>query len=216
MSLAEMLFQEMRRRDVSLRELAQTAGVSHSTLSKIINHNQQPTPETVRKLAGILGHSEDDLLIVAGHRTGKPARTRLLPTLPIAVPVYDQPVSAGKGEPAIQQYLYFAPDSGIPPGWYGLPVIGSCMVPHLFEGDVVVVDPEGQADPGDMIVAEIDHEQALVKWLTKHRGQLFIEPERGDMVPFDESRMRIVGVVMKMWRDVRRKPRKEIMRAAQE
>jgi len=28
--------------------------------------------------------------------------------------------------------------------------------------------------------------------------------------------VRIVGVVMKMWRDVRRKPRKEIMRAAQE
>jgi len=36
------------------------------------------------------------------------------------------------------------------------------------------------------------------------------------MVPFDESRLQIVGVVMKMWRDVRRKPCKEILRAAQE
>lgn len=155
-------------------------------------------------------------MALVGYRSETPSRQRLQPTLPIAVPVYDQPVSAGKGEPAIQQYLYFSPDSGIPPGWYGLPVIGSCMVPHLFEGDVVVVNPEGHADPGDMIVCEIDHEQALVKWFTKHRGQLFIEPERGEMVPYDEARMRIVGVVMKMWRDIRKKPRKEILRAAQE
>lgn len=152
----------------------------------------------------------------ADGETPKRAPRPLYAPMPITVPVYDQPVSAGKGEPAIQQYLYFSPDSGIPPGWYGLPVIGSCMVPHLFEGDVVVVDPEGHPEPGDMIVCEVDHEQALVKWLTKHRGQLFVEPERGEALPYDEMHIRIVGVVMKMWRDVRRKPRKEIMRAAQE
>lgn len=216
MDIAEILFQEMRHREMSLRDFAALTGVDHSTLSQIRNKKQKPSPQTVHKLAPYLSPSEDELMALVGYRSETPSRQRLQPTLPIAVPVYDQPVSAGKGEPAIQQYLYFSPDSGIPPGWYGLPVIGSCMVPHLFEGDVVVVDPEGQAEPGDMVVTEIDHEQALVKWFTKHRGQLFIEPERGEMVPFDESRMRIVGVVMKMWRDVRRKPRKEILRAAQE
>lgn len=215
MPLPDLIFQELRRRNVSLRELAELAGVTHSTLSKIINHGQQPSPATVTKLASVLGQTEDQLLTMVGYRSATQAPPRPQPLMPITVPVYDQPVSAGSGEPSIQQYLYFSPDTGIPPSWYGLPVIGSCMVPHLFEGDVVVVDPEGHPEPGDMVVAEIDHEQALVKWFTKRRGTLYIEPERGEAVPFDEEHVRIVGVVMKMWRDVRKKPRKEIMQAAE-
>ena len=221
------LGQEIKRlrrvRRWTQEQLEERSGVGQSTISALENGKQDQTSgEYLRRLADAFDVSVNVLLEAAGimdegaTETPRRASTPLYAPMPITVPVYDQPVSAGKGEPAIQQYLYFSPDSGIPPGWYGLPVIGSCMVPHLFEGDVVVVDPEGHADPGDMIVCEIDQEQALVKWFTKHRGQLFIEPERGDMVPFDESRMRIIGVVMKMWRDIRKKPRKEILRAAQE
>lgn len=221
------LGQEIKRlrklRRLTQEQLEEVSGVGQSTISALENGRQdQTSAEYFRRLAKALGVSVNVLLAAAGvmdeeeaEEESRPAAPLYAP-MPITVPVYDQPVSAGRGTPSIQQYLYFSPDSGIPPGWYGLPVIGSCMVPHLFEGDVVVVNPEGQAEPGDMVVAEIDNEQALVKWFTRRRGQLFIEPERGDAVPYDEAHIRIVGVVMKMWRDVRRKPRKEIMRAAQE
>lgn len=207
-------------RRLTQEQLEELSEVGQSTISALENGRQDQTSiEYLRRLAGALDVSVNVFLVAAGlMEEGEEVELRPAPShppMPIAVPVYDQPVSAGKGTPSIQQYLYFSPDAGIPPGWYGLPVIGSCMVPHLFEGDVVVVDPEGVAEPGDMVVAEIDHEQALVKWFAKHRGQLFLEPERGDRVPFDPEHVRIVGIVMKMWRDVRRKPRREIMRAAQ-
>lgn len=216
---------EIDRRDWKQADFAREGKFKPQNVSRWIKGAVQPSYDSARQIARTLGVTTDEVLIRTGHRdvenpepiVRSPVEQlrSLLHQMPITVPVYDQPVSAGKGEPSIQQYLYFSPDTGIPPSWYGLPVIGSCMVPHLFEGDVVVVDPEGIAEPGDMVVAEIDHERALVKWFTKHRGNLFIEPERGDAVPYDEERVRIVGVVMKMWRDVRKKPRKEIMHAAE-
>ncbi len=217
---------EIDRRDWKQADFAREGKFKPQNVSRWVKGTVQPSYDSARRIARTLGVSTDDVLVRTGHRGSEaqevPVRSpvdqlrNLLHQMPITVPVYDQPVSAGRGTPAIQQYLYFSPDSGIPPNWYGLPVVGSCMVPHLFEGDVVVVDPEGLAEPGDMVVAEIDHEQALVKWFTRRRGQFFIEPERGERLPYDEEHMRIVGVVMKMWRDVRKKPRKEIMQAAEQ
>ena len=231
--VGELIEQRRKSLGLSQTELGRRTGTSQRQVSRLENGEDRTLPrrDTLDKFGAVLGISLAEFYQAAGVMEGLPegqiARSpepispveqlrSLVRQMPITVPVYDQPVSAGRGTPSIQQYLYFSPDSGIPPNWYGLPVIGSCMVPHLFEGDVVVVDPEGYAEPGDMVVAEIDHEQALVKWFTKRRGQLFIEPERGDALPYDENHMRIIGVVMKMWRDVRKKPRKDIMQAAQE
>lgn len=225
--IGELVKRQRQAMRLTQVQLGARTGLTQDYISKLERGTiDLPQRGTLEALAGPLGLTVADLYRAAGvtsddGQSGNVGdhsglRSMAYAPMPITVPVYDQPVSAGKGTPSIQQYLYFSPDSAISPGWYGLPVIGSCMVPHLFEGDVVVVNPDGVAEPGDMVVAEIDHEQALVKWFAKHRGQLFIEPERGDRVPFDPEHVRIVGVVMKMWRDVRRKPRREIMRAAQE
>lgn len=225
MTFPDLIFAELQRRNISLRKLAEMAGVDASTLSKIINDGYRPSPKTVRKMAPLLGKSEDELLTLVGHRSSeqRPSRPRtpadmladLQRSLPIAVPVYDQPVSAGPGEPAIQEYLYLPPDVGLNPNWYGLPVRGACMDPVLLPGDVVVVNPDAVPEPGDMVVANIDGEQALVKWFVKHNGDLFLEPEIGEPIPYDETRVRIIGVVMTMWRNIRSRPRRELRRRLQ-
>jgi SOS-response transcriptional repressor LexA len=209
MTLADLVFGELRRRDVSLRELARLAGVSHSTLSKIVNHGLIPEPETVRKLAPILGRSEDDLLTLVGHRSEKSLPPRPQPLMPYAIPVYDMYVSAGVGEPHIQQYLYMGPDEGVPADWFGIPVRGECMVPVLFPEDVVIVNPNAEPRDGDMVVFDLEHEKALVKWFIKRKKGVRFEPENGDPIPFDEATMRIVGVVMRTWRNPRRRARRE-------
>lgn len=214
MTFADLIFAELRRRNVSLRKLAETAGVDVSTLSKIINEGARPSTRTVQKMAPVLGQTEDELLALVGHRSEKPATARPQPLMPYAVPVYDFPVSAGgggggHGEPAIQRYLYLGPDEGIPASWYGLPVRGECMVPLLLPGDVVIVNPDAKAEPGDMVVADLEHEQGIVKWFVKHNGGFRLEPEKGEPIPYDEATVRIVGVVMQQWRNPRRKPRRE-------
>lgn len=211
MQLSELIFQELRRRDVTLRELAKIAGVSHSTLSKIINHGQKPNPETLIKLAPTVGKHEDELLALYGYRSETPAPPRPQPLMPYAIPVYDMYVSAGRGEPHIQQYLYLGPDDGIPADWFGIPVRGECMVPFLFPGDIVVVNPNAEPRDRDIVVFDLEHEQALVKWFRKRRnGTAYFKPEHGDPIEFDEGATRIVGVVMRTWRNPRRQSIREM------
>lgn len=213
MSFADLIFEELRRRNISLRKLAELADVDVSTLSKIINDGARPSTTTVRKLAPLLGRDEDELLFITGHRSERPAPARPQPLMPFAIPVYDMWVSAGKGEPHIQQYLYLGPDEGIPAHWFGIPVRGECMIPWLFPGDIVVVNPDAVPRDRDIVVFDLEHEKALVKWYRKgKRGDRFV-PEHGDPIPFDEEKTRVVGVVMRTWRDQRRQSFREMRQA---
>ncbi len=72
MNFADLIFAELRRRNISLREFAELAGVDHSTLSTNINGKHRPSPATLRKVAPLVGRSEDELLTMVGHRSGNP------------------------------------------------------------------------------------------------------------------------------------------------
>lgn len=209
MTFVDLIYAEMRRRNVSQRKLAEIAGVDPSTVSKIINEGYRPSPGTIRKMAPILGKTEDELLSLVGHRSEAPTPARPQPLLPYAIPVYDMYVGAGAGEPHIQQYLYMGPDEGIPADWFGVPVRGECMVPVLFPEDVVIVNPHATPRDGDLVVFDLEHERALVKWFVARKGGIRFEPENGDPIPYDEATTRIVGVVMSTWRNPRRKARKD-------
>lgn len=210
MDIADLIFAELRRRDMSLRAFADLTGADHSTLSQIRNRKQVPSPGTIAKLAPFLGRSEDELLTLAGHRTqGFLVASRPQPLMPYAIPVYDEPVSAGTGERSIQGYLYLGPDDGVPADWFGVPVRGECMVPVLFPGDVVVVNPRGEPRNGELVVFDLEHEKALVKWYMKRKSGIWLEPANGERIRYDEETIRIVGVVKRTWRNPQRVPRKE-------
>lgn len=57
-----------RRRNPSLRELAEEVGVSHGTLSNIRNMKKVPATDTLQKLAPVFRTDIDTLLIWAGHK----------------------------------------------------------------------------------------------------------------------------------------------------
>lgn len=208
MTFEDVIFHEIQKRNISLRKFADLAGVDPSTFSKIINDGAQPSTATIRKLVPLVGKTEDELLVLAGHRSESPAAAVPQPLLPVAIPVYDYPISAGQGVPPLQQHIYLPPDIDIRADWYGLPVHGECMFPLLLNGDTVIISPSATPEPGDMVVFDMDNERGLVKWLRKKRnGELWLVPEKGEPIAFEDDRIRIVGVVMRMWRNVRR-PRK--------
>lgn len=51
MTFAEFLQQEMRRRDLSVRQFAEVIGIDHSTLSKLMRFEKPPTPSTETLIA---------------------------------------------------------------------------------------------------------------------------------------------------------------------
>src|SRR5262249_44138470 len=82
-------------------------------------------------------------------------------------------------------------------------------IPVLFPEDIVIVNPKAAPRHGDIVVFDLEHEKALVKWFAKRRAGYFLEPENGERIPYDEEQVRLVGVVMRTWRNPRRRARRE-------
>ena len=58
----------MKAKGLSIRRLAERAGLSHSTLSRLLRESDpKPPPELLRQLAGPLGLSYEELMVAAGH-----------------------------------------------------------------------------------------------------------------------------------------------------
>ncbi len=65
-SLATWLNAETVKRGWSLRQVAQKAGVSHTTIYKIANNERTPRAESCRALADVFGVSTEFILRLAG------------------------------------------------------------------------------------------------------------------------------------------------------
>ena len=77
--LSQWLKDRCKAEGLSTRQAAARAGLSHATISDIINGASLPSPETIKRLAKAFGEDgnerlalEDSLLILAGYRTQRP------------------------------------------------------------------------------------------------------------------------------------------------
>jgi len=77
--LSQWLKDRCQKEGLSTRQAAARTGLSHATISDIINGASLPSPETIKRLAKAFGEDgnermalEDSLLILAGYRTQRP------------------------------------------------------------------------------------------------------------------------------------------------
>lgn len=90
----------------------------------------------------------------------------------------------------------------ITPGAFLLRVTGNSMInAGIYEGDMVMVDPNQQARSGDIVVALVDG-QSTVKRYKNEKGKVFLQaenPEYENICPTEE--LQIQGVVIGLIRD---------------
>ena len=87
------------------------------------------------------------------------------------------------------------------PSCFALRVRGDSMInAGIFSGDVVVVRPQPTADDGQIVVARLEDE-ATVKRLRRHDGQIWLMPENDAYAPIDGTYAQIVGVVKALVRE---------------
>lgn len=68
MTLGEYLKQLRKKKSISQRELAESAGISNAEISRIeTGERQKPSPDVLRKLAPFLGVTYEDLMDKAGY-----------------------------------------------------------------------------------------------------------------------------------------------------
>ena len=67
--LAAFIREWLDSHKTSALSLAQRAGIPHTTLSALFNHNNVPRPVTLKKIASAMGVPLAQLLVLAGHLT---------------------------------------------------------------------------------------------------------------------------------------------------
>ena len=78
---------------------------------------------------------------------------------------------------------------------FALRVVGDSMQPRFHEGDILVVEPEMEPNPGDYVIAKNGSEETTFKQLVRDGADLYLKPlnERYPIKPLGKST--IVGVV---------------------
>lgn len=123
----------------------------------------------------------------------------------ISIPVVGR-VAAGLpllAEEEIIDYEEIAPEMAEGGRIFGLRVKGDSMEPRICEGDVLIVREQPDADSGDVVIALIDGEDAVVKRLMKYSDGIALisnNPHYKDMIfsakDIERKPVQIIGKVL--------------------
>jgi len=162
-------------------------------------------PPSIREIAKGLGYSSTkaikvhlDDLAAQGIIKRKPGYARAIQVEPWGIPVLGR-VPAGVPNLAVEDVEEIFSASR----WrrsFMLRVKGDSMVnAGILEGDMVVVDPTQQSQPGDIVVARL-HDEATVKRLVRHDDAYALKPENPayDLIT---DRFEVVGKVVGVIRE---------------
>lgn len=152
----------MSERDLSQKELCATLGFSESTFSDWINAKAYPRIDKIEKLSNFFGVKKSDLIEERNILSKSVAG--------ISVPVLGR-VAAGIPFDAVEYIVdteEISENLASKGEFFGLKIKGDSMEPRICNGDVVIVRQQTDADPGDIVIALVNGDDAVCKKLAKY------------------------------------------------
>lgn len=175
-------------------------GLDPTTIWKIAT-GKTPNPghDTLRQLADAFGVSVEEL---AGSKPLRRRKTVLdgevarVPLMRLRVQANGDPVWDDSSDTIVVSRRLGAGR----PNAFAAVVTGSCMEPHVWSGEVVLVDPDRQPEDRKMVVVTTEHGETLVKWYRlDDLGRPYLRAADGtEMRP---NGARVHGVVFRIERD---------------
>ena len=151
-------------RKVSLRALADEAGVNHGFLSKIENNRETAGPETLERIGAALNVDVNLLLAQAGYRT--------MPYRVLGHIAAGAPIEATEHIETFDLTDHFAPDDH-----YLLRVRGDSMILEgINDGDLAIIRHAEKAKNGQIVVAVVDDGEATLKTYSKKGREVVLTP----------------------------------------
>ncbi len=205
-----------RKGFTTVKECAQALGLPYELLRKVVGEDHIPKDEQLLVYARKLGIDPKELLFTAYHQKA-PAEfkeyfeKKVVRETPVAynkVPVLTW-AQAGAFSSGTDQYPY----PGVAGEYvetdlqgrhlFAMRVADDSMEPLFHEGEVLVVDPEVQPQPGDYAIVKKDREEeATFKQLKKFRGVWILHPLNPRYEDQEMSKeMRVVGKVVRKQMD---------------
>lgn len=159
----DMLKYFRSREGLSQSDLAKKLGVSTSTISMYEVGKREPDFETEEKIADFFN---TDLNILRGRDT-----ERICSPGAVVIPVLGR-VAAGIPLTAAEYIIdteEISQAMAADGEYFGLQVKGDSMEPKISNGDVVIVRKQSDADDGDLVIALVNGDDAVVKRLKKYK-----------------------------------------------
>ena len=212
MTLSERLKDERKKAGLSQKEFAEKLGLNARTYASYERGERDISTALLLNICKTLNISSDRLLGNQAHtaKPDPPNAVRLPQEIVRMVPLYES-VAAGFGAYADSSAVGIIPCC-IESDWeaensIGIKVKGDSMYPKIEDGDIVVVCKDMDYDDGQIVVARIDEDDAVVKRIHLYPTRLVLEsinPEYQDRVFEREemNRVHIEGVVRKIVKNV--------------
>ncbi len=184
----------------SRQEMCQALGVKYTTFTDWVKGNVYPRIDKIELMANYFGIEKSDLVENHYVPNGTPKKS-------ISINVLGR-VAAGLPIEAVEHIIdteEITEDMAKTGEFFGLQIHGDSMEPRMYEGDVVIVRQQDDAESGDIVIAIINGNDATCKRLTKYAGGITLSSLNAKYQPMTFSNeeiinkpVRIIGKVVEL------------------
>lgn len=164
--IAKNLKRIMFEQDKSQADVCRDLKISKATVSSWMNGTRSPRMPKLDMLCKYFGCTRADLM-----EPDKPNSVQC-----VRIPVLGR-IAAGTMTDAVENVIDYVE---IPEAWRGeyfaLKVRGSSMMPRITEDDVLICRRQGEAESGDIVIAQAGRDEATVKKLVIMDNGISLQP----------------------------------------
>lgn len=191
---AQNLNRLLNMNNMTQAELAEKMLVSTATTSNWCKGIKLPRMDKVDKICSILGCLRSDLLEDKGYLQGRKKSNG------IVINVLGR-VAAGIPIEAVENIIdteEISQELARTGEFFGLQIHGDSMEPRMYEGDVVIVRQQDDAENGDIVIALINGSDATCKRLMKYAGGINLISLNSKYDPMTFSNQEIIDKPVKI------------------
>ena len=181
------------RENLSQSELAEKLGVSASTISMYEVGKREPDFETEERIADFFNTDLNTL-------RGRDTELNCKKSSGVKINVLGR-VAAGLPIEAVENIIdteEISEDMAKCGEYFGLQIHGDSMEPRMYEGDVVIVRQQDDAESGDIVIAMVNGNDATCKRLTKYAGGIALTSLNNKYEPMMFSNEEIINKPVKI------------------
>jgi SOS-response transcriptional repressor LexA len=199
--VGEYLKEKREAKEMSLREAAAAAGISHVNVKEIEDGKTAPSFDRVMKMIRVYHADVQDFLQSTGFL---PPNIEAAPAGQVRqIPIVSW-VIAGKWEEICDAFQPGDADEWIEsemkaPNIFALRVKGDSMEPEFQEDDIIIVKPHVKGEHNDYVVVKNEDDEATFKQLKKYgKARILhpLNPKYPDIELSDKVQYKIVGKVV--------------------
>ena len=176
------------------KEIAKALGYSPTTFNTWCVGKIVPSAGKVQKIADYFGIGKSDLLDDKTSLLGKSK------TIGVTIKVLGR-VAAGLPIEAVEHIIdteEISEELARTGEFFGLQIHGDSMEPRMYEGDVVIVRKQDDAESGDIVIAMVNGNDATCKRLTKYANGITLSSLNSKYEPLIYSNEEILEKPVKI------------------